>query len=80
MNCSSCDFSAILPEEIEAEMKEAAEVSMGTEVSDIDIENIKYLCDQVCLFFISLSQIKHYDARLSADFRVGGVFARVGYE
>merc|ERR1712098_249611 len=29
-NAATTDFSAILPEEIEAEVKEAAEVSMGT--------------------------------------------------
>ena len=47
MNCSKTDFSAILPEEIEQEMKKACEISMGTEVSEIDIINIRYLCDQV---------------------------------
>merc|ERR1712142_564598 len=41
------DFSTILPEEIEAELKEAAEVSMGTEVSKNDISNIGDLCDQI---------------------------------
>lgn len=44
------DLSDILPEEIEAEVKLAAEISMGTEVSEQDIGNIKHLCDQVCLF------------------------------
>ena len=47
VNCSSTDFSAILPEEVEQEMKKACEISMGTEVSEIDIINIRYLCDQV---------------------------------
>jgi len=42
-----CDFSAILPEEVEADLKEAAEVSMGTEVSSEDIDNIRDLCDQI---------------------------------
>uniref|UniRef100_A0AAQ5XSR6 Nucleolar protein 58 n=1 Tax=Amphiprion ocellaris TaxID=80972 RepID=A0AAQ5XSR6_AMPOC len=37
----------ILPEEIEAEVKLAAEISMGTEVSEQDIGNIRHLCDQV---------------------------------
>jgi len=41
------DFSNILAEEVEAEMKEAAEISMGTEVSDEDIENVLMLCTQV---------------------------------
>merc|ERR1719384_606250 len=35
------------PEEIEARVKEAAEISMGTEISDLDMLNIRHLCDQV---------------------------------
>lgn len=46
-NVSSTDLSEILPEEIEAEVKLAAEISMGTEVSEQDIVNILHLCDQV---------------------------------
>ncbi|KAI0217759.1 Nucleolar protein 58 [Lamellibrachia satsuma] len=41
------DLSAYLPEEVEQEVKEAAEISMGTEISDEDLLNITYLCDQV---------------------------------
>merc|ERR1712179_317606 len=41
------DLSEILPEEVEQEVKEAAEISMGTEVSDQDILNVRYLCEQV---------------------------------
>ena len=37
----------ILDEEVEASMKEAAVISMGTEVSEHDMVNIKALCDQV---------------------------------
>ncbi len=43
----SCDLSAILPEEVEEEVKASAEVSMGTEVSEEDRDNILHLCDQV---------------------------------
>ncbi|XP_022602179.1 nucleolar protein 58 [Seriola dumerili] len=46
-NVSSSDLSDLLPEEIEAEVKLAAEISMGTEVSEQDIGNIRHLCDQV---------------------------------
>lgn len=46
-NAQSTDLSTILPEELEAEVKDAAEISMGTEISDEDIENIHCLCDQV---------------------------------
>lgn len=50
-NVAGSDLSDILPEEIEAEVKLAAEISMGTEVSEQDICNIRHLCDQVCVFF-----------------------------
>ncbi|OEL28938.1 putative nucleolar protein 5-2 [Dichanthelium oligosanthes] len=46
-NAADLDFSEILPEDVEAELKEAAVISMGTEVSDIDLLNIRELCDQV---------------------------------
>ncbi|XP_060888910.1 nucleolar protein 58 isoform X3 [Labrus mixtus] len=46
-NVATSDLSDILPEEIEAEVKLAAEISMGTEVSEQDIGNIRHLCDQV---------------------------------
>uniref|UniRef100_A0A672ITD4 Nucleolar protein 58 n=1 Tax=Salarias fasciatus TaxID=181472 RepID=A0A672ITD4_SALFA len=46
-NVAGSDLSDILPEEIEAEVKLAAEISMGTEVSEEDIGNIRHLCDQV---------------------------------
>jgi len=41
------DFSDILPEEMEAQVKEAAEISMGTEISEEDITNIHFLAEQV---------------------------------
>ncbi|XP_050419311.1 nucleolar protein 58 [Patella vulgata] len=44
---ATTDFSDILPEEVEQEVKDAAEISMGTEISEEDLENIIYLCDQV---------------------------------
>ncbi|KAJ8320403.1 hypothetical protein KUTeg_001990 [Tegillarca granosa] len=56
-NASTTDFSEILPEEIEQELKDAAEISMGTEISEEDIINIKYLCDQVI-------EISEYRAQL----------------
>ncbi|XP_037552606.1 nucleolar protein 58 isoform X3 [Nematolebias whitei] len=56
-NVSSTDLSEILPEEVEAEVKLAAEISMGTEVSEQDIANIQHLCDQVI-------EISEYRAQL----------------
>merc|ERR1712212_1393776 len=46
-NASSTDFSDILPEEIEQQLKEFAEVSMGTDVNEDDMDNILQLADQV---------------------------------
>jgi len=46
-NAKTTDFSEILPEDLEEKLKEAAEISMGTEISDEDIENISFLADQV---------------------------------
>ncbi|XP_058071536.1 probable nucleolar protein 5-2 [Magnolia sinica] len=47
VNAVGLDFSEILSEEAETALKEAAVISMGTEVSDLDLANIKALCDQV---------------------------------
>lgn len=44
---SSADLSSVVPEEVEEEVRSAAEVSMGTEISDEDWLNICHLCDQV---------------------------------
>ncbi|XP_062853829.1 nucleolar protein 58 [Trichomycterus rosablanca] len=46
-NVATTDLSESLPEEVEGEVKLAAEISMGTEVSEEDISNIMHLCDQV---------------------------------
>lgn len=46
-NASSSDLSDILPEEIEGAVKAAAEISMGTEITDEDLETIKSLAEQV---------------------------------
>jgi nucleolar protein 58 len=46
-NAVSTDMSDILAEEVEKDVKAAAEVSMGTEIADEDIANIRSLCEQV---------------------------------
>jgi len=46
-NAKNIDFSDILPEEVEKELKETAEISMGTEIAEEDIMNIQQLCIQV---------------------------------
>lgn len=53
-NFENTDFNDILPEEIIPELIEAAKISMGTEISDEDIDNIINLCNQV----ISISEYR----------------------
>lgn len=59
-NASTTDMSDILPEDIEESVKEAAEVSMGTEISDQDIENIQQLCEQVTNIATYRAQLYEY--------------------
>ncbi|KAL2328989.1 hypothetical protein Fmac_022416 [Flemingia macrophylla] len=54
VNAAKLDFSEILSEEVEAELKEAAVISMGTEIGELDLANIRELCDQV----LSLSEYR----------------------
>lgn len=53
-NASAIDFSEILPEEIDETLKAAAEISMGTEISETDLEHISSLAEQV----ISITQYR----------------------
>ena len=60
-NAKNTDLSDVLPEDIEQKVKEAAEISMGTEISDHDMINIRHLCNQViakCLFSDTLLTIR----------------------
>ncbi|RKF63507.1 Nucleolar protein 58 [Erysiphe neolycopersici] len=66
-NCSKSDLSEILPEEIEVAIKAAAEVSMGTEITDEDLENIQLLAEQVVGFTEYRQQLSNYlTARMNA--------------
>jgi nucleolar protein 58 len=49
-----------LSEEVEAELKEAAVISMGTEVSDLDLLNIRELADQVLALAEYRAQLYDY--------------------
>lgn len=46
-NALTMDLSSVLPEDLAEKAKEAAQLSMGTEISELDILNISNLCDQV---------------------------------
>ncbi|KAK3708019.1 Nucleolar protein 58 [Vermiconidia calcicola] len=65
--CSTTDLSDILPEEIEGAVKAAAEVSMGTEITEEDLENIQALAEQVVGFTEYRAQLSSYlSARMQA--------------
>lgn len=66
-SASSTDLSSILPEEIEGAVKAAAEISMGTEITDEDLENIQALAEQVVGFTEYRQQLSSYlSARMQA--------------
>ncbi|KJX97728.1 nucleolar protein [Zymoseptoria brevis] len=66
-NAGNTDLSDILPEEIEGAVKAAAEVSMGTEITDEDLENIQALAEQVAGFTEYRQQLSSYlSARMQA--------------
>lgn len=66
-NATNADLAEILPEEIETAVKSAAEVSMGTEITSDDLDNIEALAEQVVSFTEYRSQLSQYlSSRMSA--------------
>ncbi|CAF9914188.1 MAG: Nucleolar protein 58 [Alectoria fallacina] len=66
-SAAKADLAEILPEEIETAVKAAAEVSMGTEVTTEDLENIQALAEQVVSFTEYRQQLSGYlSARMAA--------------
>ncbi|TVY25535.1 Nucleolar protein [Lachnellula hyalina] len=66
-NCQNTDLADILPEEIETAVKSAAEVSMGTEITEQDLDNIQLLAEQVVGFTEYRQQLSTYlTARMQA--------------
>ena len=59
-NAANSDLSEILPEEIEGAIKSAAEISMGTEITTEDLENIQALAEQVVGFSEYRTQLSNY--------------------
>ncbi|KAI0751276.1 Nop-domain-containing protein [Daedaleopsis nitida] len=59
-NAATTDFAAILPEDLEATLKAAAAISMGTDISDTDINHINSLCDQVISISAYRAQLAEY--------------------
>ncbi|EIW61796.1 Nop-domain-containing protein [Trametes versicolor FP-101664 SS1] len=59
-NAAASDFAAILPEDLEATLKAAAVISMGTDVSESDMAHILSLCDQVIAISSYRTQLAEY--------------------
>jgi nucleolar protein 58 len=66
-NWETSDLAEILPEEIETAVKAAADRSMGTEITQEDLENIQALAEQVVSFTEYRQQLASYlSARMQA--------------
>ncbi|OJT13387.1 Nucleolar protein 58 [Trametes pubescens] len=59
-NAAGSDFAAILPEDLEATLKAAAVISMGTDISESDMAHILSLCDQVIAISSYRTQLAEY--------------------
>ena len=77
-NIADSDLSELLPEEVETAIKAAAEISMGTEIMDEDLENIKLLAEQVVRYSEYRAQLSSYlETRMRAI--APNLTALVGY-
>jgi len=66
-NLANTDLTDLLPEEIEAAVKAAADVSMGTEITEEDLENIQLLAQQVVSYTEYRAQLSSYlESRMKA--------------
>lgn len=59
-NAAEADLAEVLPEEIETAIKAAAEVSMGTEITDEDLQTIQALANEVVAFTEYRQQLSSY--------------------
>ncbi|KAH8883900.1 Nop domain-containing protein [Thozetella sp. PMI_491] len=59
-NAPDADLSEILPHEIEAAVKAAADISMGTEITDEDLNNISLLAEQVVRYSEYRKELSEY--------------------
>jgi len=66
-SAAKTDLAEVLPDEIETAVKAAAEVSMGTEITQEDLDNIQALAEQVVSFTEYRAQLSGYlSARMAA--------------
>lgn len=59
-NCVKTDLSDMIDEATEKTLKQAAEISMGTEISEADVGHIKALCDQAILIHEYRTSLNEY--------------------
>ena len=59
-NATSTDFSEFLTEDVEKDLKSAADISMGTEISKDDIANVALLCEQIIDMYGYRAQLAEY--------------------
>lgn len=59
-NAAETDLSAILPEELATRVKEEAELSMGTDIGELDVIHISQLCDQIIELMEYRVQLNEY--------------------
>ena len=59
-NAPQVDLSEILPHEIETAVKAAADISMGTEITEEDLSNITLLAEQVISYSEYRKQLSEY--------------------
>ncbi|UNI19880.1 Nucleolar protein 58 [Purpureocillium takamizusanense] len=77
-NIAETDLSEILPEATEEAVKKAAEISMGTEITEDDLVNIKALAEQVIQYTEFRAQLSSYlESRMRAI--APNLTALVGY-
>lgn len=54
------DLSTVLPEELAEKVKQEAELSMGTDIADVDLLHITQLCDQIIDLYEYRNQLHDY--------------------
>lgn len=59
-NMADTDLSDILPEELEIALKAAAEISMGTEITEEDLTNVQELASQVVQYTTYRAELSSY--------------------
>ncbi|KAK7977414.1 hypothetical protein PG988_004904 [Apiospora saccharicola] len=59
-NAANTDLTEILPEDLVDRVKAAAEISMGTEIGEFDLENIRLLAEQALSFSDQRQQLSLY--------------------